>query len=528
MGMSEAEQSPRSEVIFWIVVFTLFLLTRLPAMAHYLSIDNVNLAFSLERFDPRVHQPQPPGYPLFVVFARLINFFFHDAARTFKIASLLVSGLCLPLAFAVGRRMFGVWAGRAAVLLLMVCPPFWFASLEGPLRPHLALFSLLTAYCCWRCWQGEQSFVIWSAIALGIGSGFRPDLGGYLFPLWLLSAWMGTRSVSAVMRGLGVMAIVVFSWVGGMALAIGGLEELLKLNTNYIVNQSSRQTVARQIGRLVVWNGTAAIAWLWAVPVYLKTRERLSFVSSQAFFILAWLLPGLLFQALVHVEDPGHTLFSIPAICIIGGYFIFVGTRKIPQVRDTFLAGALVLNTLLFLAFFPLPAAGEPTGGWHLLRNAFVFGTFETSLEELRFQDRTSDQTLKELREFTPTDRPSVIVSSDLDPVIWFMNWRILRWYVPNSDIWVMSELQMPRRVQRVRRDRYFEFSQGPVVRVPVPRGGRVIWLMARDGPFHQVLKQVQPALPGGAYLSYTDIAQDAKPFQVMGFDFVPVDGVPH
>src|SRR3954463_12709023 len=54
--------------VFWIVIFGLFLFTRIPAMSQYLSIDNANLAFSLDKFDPRPHQPQPPGYPLFVVF----------------------------------------------------------------------------------------------------------------------------------------------------------------------------------------------------------------------------------------------------------------------------------------------------------------------------------------------------------------------------------------------------------------------------------------------------------------------------
>ena len=52
--------------VFWIVMVVLLLLSRIPAMATYLSIDNVNLAFSLHKFDPRVHQPQPPGYPFFV------------------------------------------------------------------------------------------------------------------------------------------------------------------------------------------------------------------------------------------------------------------------------------------------------------------------------------------------------------------------------------------------------------------------------------------------------------------------------
>src|SRR5438128_12388489 len=92
--------------IFWIILFGLLLLTRIPAMANYLSIDNVNLAFSLEKFDPRIHQPQPPGYPFFVFFARTVNVVFHDAARTLLVISLLISAASLCAAFALAGRMF--------------------------------------------------------------------------------------------------------------------------------------------------------------------------------------------------------------------------------------------------------------------------------------------------------------------------------------------------------------------------------------------------------------------------------------
>ena len=68
---------------FWILVTLLFLTTRLPAMSPYFTIDNVNLALSLENFDPRIHQPQPPGYPLFVLFNRMVNVPFRDATTTF-------------------------------------------------------------------------------------------------------------------------------------------------------------------------------------------------------------------------------------------------------------------------------------------------------------------------------------------------------------------------------------------------------------------------------------------------------------
>ena len=156
-------------LIFGFVVLVLLILTRIPAMADYFSIDNVNLAFSLEKFDPRIHQPQPPGYPLFVLSARLVNALFDDAERTFAVIAFLVSALSLFVAFLLGRRMFSSWAAAAGTCLLLVNPVFWHSGLDGPLRPNLALFSLLTAYCCWRCWNREKQFALWSAVALGIG-----------------------------------------------------------------------------------------------------------------------------------------------------------------------------------------------------------------------------------------------------------------------------------------------------------------------------------------------------------------------
>src|SRR5205823_1985603 len=134
------------------------------------------------------------------------------------------SALCLPASFALGKKMFSSWAGAAAALLLVVNPVFWHSSLDGPPRPYLALFSLLTAYCCWRCWNGEKQFAVWGAVALGVGSGFRPDLMAYLFPLWLVSSWIGTKSWRAVLLGLAALSSIVLVWMSALVIAMGGPE----------------------------------------------------------------------------------------------------------------------------------------------------------------------------------------------------------------------------------------------------------------------------------------------------------------
>ena len=42
--------------------------------SHYLyDLDSVNFALAIGRFDPRVHQPHPPGYFLYISVGRLLN-----------------------------------------------------------------------------------------------------------------------------------------------------------------------------------------------------------------------------------------------------------------------------------------------------------------------------------------------------------------------------------------------------------------------------------------------------------------------
>ena len=515
---------------FWIVLLALLLLTRIPVLTSYFGIDNVNLAFALETFDPRVHQPQPPGYPFFVAYARVINFFFHDAAPTFAVITVLGSGLSVALVFVLGSRMFSPWAGAASALLLLVNPVFWHSASDangGPLRLHLALFSLLIAYCCWRCWNGDKQFAIWSGVAFGIGSGFRPDLIAFLVPLWLTCLWVGTKSWRTVFKAIAILAATVAIWAGATIYAVGGFADFAsfqQLLVDYAVNQSQPGSIVlgsastgwlRQISRLAIWNSLAVVGWICAVPFWFRNRDRLPLIGSVGAFFFLWLVPGLLVQALIHVDAPGHTLFSIPALCLLGGFVL-------SQVRgkEMILSAALILNVALFLNFLAVPAGAAPAAG-RSIKNAFIFGVTESSLGHARAMDEISRATLKEVAEFTAVERPTVIITTDTHEQNWFMNWRILRYYLPTQDVWVLYNRLPQKRAEAIRRHSRIDVRNTAPVKIPIFREGRILWLIEPGSPIHKEIATKQK-LTGGRYVFYSDITPESPTFTIDEFEIVP------
>ncbi|MBP1624142.1 MAG: hypothetical protein H6Q07_2162, partial [Acidobacteria bacterium] len=509
-------------------VILLLLFSRIPLMAEYFSIDNVNLAFALEKFDPRVHQPQPPGYPLFVLFAYLVHFVLRDAWRTFAVISILASALSLWAGYLLGRRMFSPWAGAAATCLLLVNPAVWQADIDGPLRPFLTLFSLVTAYCCWRCWNGEKRFAMWGAVALGIGGGFRPDLIAFLFPLWLVSSWVGTRSLRTVLQAGAVLCEIVAVWVGATIIAMGGLQTFRNIMSSYIADWSLYSAAEpgtsilgwlRHKNRLFIWNGIGVLTWIWAVPFCFFNRQRQPLGMARVAFFALWILPGVILQAATHFASPGHTLFSVAALCVIGGYVL----SSAPS-RYVVTGAALLLNAVMFLNVFGLPEVASKEEASKTpgpsLKNAVHVGIYESSVGFVRHIDGVTRDGLSEIEKFTPSDRPSVIVTTDSYSQRWFMNWRIGRYYLPKRDFWVMEETRGKKRVLRIRRDKVLVNRSYPLT-IPVSREGRVLFLLEPDGPFYAELAKAVP-LKGGTYVSYVDITPDSPVIQVDEFEIIP------
>jgi hypothetical protein len=187
------------------------------------------------------------------------------------------------------------------------------------------------------------------------------------------------------------------------------------------------------------------------------------------------------------------------------------------------LSGALVLNAMLFLDFFPLPdAVSSADRQGPSLKNALLFRTYESSIGMVRSLDEVVRLSLKEIREFTPADRPSIIVTTDANGEQWFMHWQIARYYLPNQDIWVLHNGDVKKRAVHIRRDQLLEMrSQGIPVTVPVFREGRILWIIEPESAIYRQLSATQK-LNGGRYVFYTDITADSPSIRVDDFDIAP------
>ncbi len=152
-----------------------------------ISLDSVQFALALEKYDITVHQPHPPGYFLYVMLGRLVNFFIKDANSTFIFISILFSGLAVVTIYYLGKEIFDKKTGVIAALIALTSPNLWFHGEVALTYVVEAFFSSFVALLCWRILKGEHKYLWLSVIALGIAGGIRQNTIVFLLPLWLFS-----------------------------------------------------------------------------------------------------------------------------------------------------------------------------------------------------------------------------------------------------------------------------------------------------------------------------------------------------
>lgn len=343
-------------------LLVLFVASTLPFLTqHPFHWDGAQFVLGVHDYSVILHQPHPPGYPLFVGAAKLFSFFL-DPYPALQLEAALFALAAVIAVYFLGVE---VWRSRLAGWIAGICllfnPLFWFYRETGLTYVVDAFAATLLALLVLKSWDKRPSFLLWGALFLGLVSGFRPSLALLLLPLLLGVAWR-LGSMRLVAKASAIWLLCLLAWAAPM-FSLEGLSPTFEAIAGQFSRAGGSATEScffstrwgetkRLISNLA---GSLSLLWLAAVVGLAGEVRHPDSRLRRRFLVIAalWAVPPLLFFALVHFGQLGYLLVVTPLLCL----FAAAPTRAVARLsRGRALALWLVLaatlgsNLLLFSA----------------------------------------------------------------------------------------------------------------------------------------------------------------------------------
>jgi hypothetical protein len=363
----------RSDFLLIIVLVLVAVAIRLPYRGQYLyHWDSVNFALSLENYDVRLHQPQPPGYFFYSAMGAAFNVVIADANASLVWLSLVSGGLGVVTLYWLGAVMFNRQVGLAAALLTLTNPMQWFYSeVALSYSVEFVLVTLIAGLCYLQLTGRERVWPV-TVIVLGLAGGVRQNDLAFLVPLWLVSlyplSWRGR------LGSIGLLAVVSLAWALPMVALSGGLNDYLEAlggGGGVVAEESplfSAAELALNVGRMALYLGygtlLAAIPLLWGGWALARNARKL-LADRRAWVFFLWIAPAFAFYIFVHLRQHGHIFTFLPAVILLAALAVMelakrLGKTEARQVMiGRVLTGTLVVVNALFFLLAPASLLGS-------------------------------------------------------------------------------------------------------------------------------------------------------------------------
>lgn len=296
--------------------------------------DPIQFALGLERFDLALHQPHAPGYVGPMALAWAISRLGVAPGDAVLWGSLVAGAVAVGALFLLGRRLYGTGVGVAAALLLATNPVAWAYALTGESYPAEAAVSTLVVL----AGLGFRRGASWPALAgffllYGLAGGVRQSIPLFLLPfaLWrLVQACRGQGIGGWIARfgtAVGAAIVGIAGWMIPLVVLAGGIDRLAAAFGSQFLDLfgraysplmgASRGAVLTNLDGM--WRfllsglSVGGIAGLLAWPLLCDRSERRR--EALATFAM-WVVPPLLWFALMFVYKPGHVLGIVPAFAL--------------------------------------------------------------------------------------------------------------------------------------------------------------------------------------------------------------------
>lgn len=230
-----------------IVLAVLCAATRLLAMARsFWDWDEALFMLGMRDYDVTLHQPHPPGFPVYIAMARLLRIFVTSDFRALQAVNLIAAMLVFPAVFFFARELrFRFSTSAIAGALFAFFPNVWFFG-GGAFSDVPSIVLVLFAVTLLLRGVRDRNAYFFGTLLLALAIGIRPQN----FLLGLVPGLIATRRrrpleiVAALLIGLVVVGVA----FGGAILATGSLHDYLRVvreHGDYISRVDSWRSDAR-------------------------------------------------------------------------------------------------------------------------------------------------------------------------------------------------------------------------------------------------------------------------------------------
>lgn len=558
----------KSDTFYLIILSFLVVLTRIFFTSKFLyEWDSVNFALALDKYDILLHQPQPPGYILFVGLGKVFNQIFQDANITLVFMSILFSTLTVILAYYLGKQLFSRNVAITGAILLIFSPIFWFYGEIATIYPSEAFLAILIAYTSYQMLKGRRNFLYISSIALGLAGGFRQDLIPFMFPLWLFCLLHPARDnyqnmVKRTILALVVMGLSILTWLLPTIFLAGGLESYLHSSGHFSASfKTSSVLFGASLPNHLLMNGMLA-SWLMIGLGFLGGFLILSFIilkrksilnkrmfkNPKFIFMSLWILPSFIFLLFIPLSKPGYTLTFLPALTLILGYVIITFSRDISfkfnislkSVLSAMLIVYIVLNSVYFL--YPYNLNEESTWETQITNmnstEKIILGLdmfFMYNHEKITNNDQNMDWYLEIIGNLSNSNPNSTeIIIRDIIREDQGFSWRKAMYQLPEYGVYYLfdsdnSQLKSNKLNNQVSlsygKNYTYQSFQSSELEIPIKSSTeRIVWIMDDRSQFFQELQsQIEIKtikLPNDLNIHYSDVKDKKIDLKVGRFIF--------
>lgn len=293
-----------------VVLSIVIALTRLLAVAHSMfDWDEAQFALGVRDYEVTEHHPHPPGYPLFILAAKIVALTGLDAFRCLQVVVVLGALFLFPALYFLAREIgFDFPTAVAGAAVYAFLPNVW---LYGGTAFSDVPATTVVFYACALLLRGrrETRAYIAGAVVLGIAAGIRPaNLLVGAVPV-LLATWAQIRAKSyrAIAAAMFLGATIVAGSYLGAALASRGVRDYVSVvqeQSKYVrdvdswrnpgrpsLDKAARDFILWPFGQKDVLNALAigaAMSAVWAIARR-RTPPLLTLAIFTPLAVTSWL-----------------------------------------------------------------------------------------------------------------------------------------------------------------------------------------------------------------------------------------------